>query len=463
MSTLPSVNLNALYAATGSGATGIDVAGAVAQILYARRATERQWQAQQSLINLQTAALTQLNSGASQLTARLDALQSPFGSLMASTVTSTEPAVITATAVGGTAPGNHVVTVQNLAAAAAWYSDAMTDSSTPFVSGSFDLTVGTGSSQTTKSIEVGNGVNTPADLVKFINGLGLGLTASVVNDANGVRVALTGNASGNANDFSVSPTPGTQTTNIFTRAATANNASLTVDGVPVSSESNSVAGVVDGVTLNLKSQAPGTSVVLSIGPDVASAQQAVGSFVSCYNTLIQQVNAQFAYDPVNQTSGPLGGDSTVRMLQSALLAAPGYSGGPVGFSTLRSLGITMNGDGTLAIDDGQLSSALQGNPPAVRTFFQGAALDGFAAGLKTALGTLADPSEGAFSVDLKSLSSDKSALQNHIDDFESYLANEQARLTDEYNRINIILLQLPQRQKQINAILGYTANGSNGQ
>src|SRR5271165_2765164 len=113
MSSLPSVNLNALYAAAGSTSSGIDVAAAVNQILTAERAPEQQWQAQQQLIAQQTAALNQLNSGASTLMNDLDALQSPIGPLMVSNVTSTQPGIITATAAAGTAPGSHVVVVQN--------------------------------------------------------------------------------------------------------------------------------------------------------------------------------------------------------------------------------------------------------------------------------------------------------------------------------------------------------------
>ena len=90
-------------------------------------------------------------------------------------------------------------------------------------------------------------------------------------------------------------------------------------------------------------------------------------------------------------------------------------------------------------------------------------MNGFAANLKSVLSTYADPSEGAFSVDLKSLSQETTDLQNQINDFEDYLSIEQARLTAQYNQANILLLQLPQQQKQINAILGYSANGSSGQ
>jgi hypothetical protein len=95
MSSLPSVNLNALYAAAGSSATGIDVAAAVNQILYAKRSSERQWQSQQSIIDRQTLALNQLNSQASSLMDALNVLQDPHGALANSSVSSTQTDIVT--------------------------------------------------------------------------------------------------------------------------------------------------------------------------------------------------------------------------------------------------------------------------------------------------------------------------------------------------------------------------------
>ena len=461
MSTLPSVNLNNLYAAFGSSASGIDVASAVSQILDADRACERQWQAQQSDIDQQTSALNQLSSLASSLSDKLNALQDPAGALMATNVTSTDSAVISATAAAGTPSGTHVVSVQNLATTASWYSDAVTSGSTAFTPGSFDLTVGSGSSQKTVTIVLGNGVNTPQDLANSVNGLNLGITASVITDAKGTRVAMVSTASGSAADFSIQPTD-TNAPNLFTRAATGNNASLTVDGVPISSASNTVSSVISGVTLNLKSQAPGSEVVLTVGPDTNSAAQAVNDFVTYFNALVHQVNSQFAYNATNQTSGPLSNDSMVRMLQSELLAAPSYSGVTGAFTTLGSLGVTMNDDGTLTADSAALSAALQNNPSAVQSFFQGTSSNGFAASLKSALDSFADPSDGSFTVDLKSLSNTRSGLQDQIDNYEDYLAGVQTSLTAKYNQANILLLQLPTLEKQIDALLGNNSNGSNG-
>jgi flagellar hook-associated protein 2 len=461
MSNLPSVNLNNLYAAFGSTASGIDVTSAVSQILDADRACERQWQSQQQFINQQASALNQLQSSASALSDDMDALQDPAGALMASNIKSTQPGVVTATAVAGTAGGTHVVTVQNLATTAAWYSEEVADSSSTFTAGNYQLTLGSGSGQKTISIAIGNGINTPADLASYVNGLKLGITASVITDANGSRVAMVSNNSGGASDFAIQLSDQASPADFFTRAATGANASLKVDGVPISSATNIVTGGIQGVTLNLNSQAPDSEVILTVGPDTSSAAQAINKFVSDYNSLINGVNSQFAYNSINETSGPLSGDSTVRLLQSSLLKAPSYSASSGAMATLGSLGIAMNDDGTLSVGSSTLYAALQNNPSAVQQFFQGASANGFAASVKNALSLFTDPGQGAFTVDLNSLKAENTDLQNHISDYEDYLSAVQTNLTNEYNQANILLLQLPAQQKALDAMLGNNTNGSN--
>ncbi len=461
MSTLPTVDLSALLSALGSTASGFNVSSTVSQIIYADRAPERQWQAQQQTLSQQYSAISQLNSSASSLTDSLSALQDPLGALAAKSTSSSQSNIVTATASGSAIPGSHVIVVQNQASTASWYSDAVAGSNTLYAVGSYDLTVGTGSSQKTAALDIGSGVNTPAQLVTYINGLKLGVTASLVTDSAGTRVALVSNSSGGASDFTIAPSSGNSSGSIFTRATTGTDAALTVDGIPIASATNTVTGAINGVTLNLAGQAPATEVTISVGADVSQASQAVNAFVSAYNSLLLQVNSQFVYNSVNQTSGPLSGDSMVRMLQSELLAAPSFSSDSGGIATLGALGITMNDDGTLSVDSATLSNAIQANPAAVQSFFQGTASNGFAANLTTAVNTFADPTDGAFTVDLKSLSDENTDLQNEINDFETYISNQQTRLTNEYNQADILLQQLPMQQKQIDAMLGNNSSGSN--
>jgi flagellar hook-associated protein 2 len=126
---------------------------------------------------------------------------------------------------------------------------------------------------------------------------------------------------------------------------TATNASLTVDGVPISSASNIVSGVVPGVTFTLTGASVGTQVSIGISPNTDDAIKATNDFVTAYNKIIGELNDGFAYNAGTKTGGVLSGDSSARMVQESLLSyATMNISGSGSISTLRSLGIDMNND-----------------------------------------------------------------------------------------------------------------------
>ncbi len=441
-----SINLSSLLSALGSSSSGIDVQSAVAQAIAADSAPMQQWENQQATLQTQTSAIQSIEGDITTLTDSLNALGDPAGALTSMSADSSNSSVVTASALAGTAPGNHVVVVNNLASTASWYSNSVASGDTQLAAGSFSLQVGSGQPTV---INIGGSVDTLNQLVSYINGLNLGVTANVVNDSSGSRLAIVSNTSGTAANFAISNASGLS----FTQAITGQDAALTIDGIPIDSASNSVTGAVSGVTFNLQSAAPGTEVDVSIAPDSSAAAQAVSSFVSAYNKVIGDVNTQYTVGSNNQ-EGPLGGDSALRMLQSILLGSGSYTA-TGSIQTLADLGITMNNDGTLSLDSSILDNAIQNNFSAVQNFLQGTASNGFVNSLNTQVSGLTDPVSGAFTVDLQSISNENNDLQDQINNFQTYLNNQQTQLTNEYNQADILLQQLPEEEAQINAELGY--------
>jgi flagellar hook-associated protein 2 len=441
------INLSSLLSALGSSSSGINVSSAVSQEMAALSAPEQQWESEQTTLQTQTSALNQIQTDVSSLETSLTALSDPAGALASMTATSSDTDVVQASAASGTAAGSHVVIVNNIASTASSYSNSVASSSTALPSGGFTIQVGSGPAT---QITIGSGVDTLDQLASYINTQNLGVTASVINDSSGSRLAIVSNNSGAANGFTISGATGLT----FTQASAGQDASLTVDGIPIDSASNTVTGAVNGLTLNLVGAAPGGQVTVTIAPDSNAVSQAITSFVSAYNTAIGDVNTQYTVNGSNQ-EGPLSGDSTVQMLQNMLLSAGGYSGGGNGVSTLEDLGISMNNDGTLTVDSSTLNNAIQNNFSAVQNFMQGASSNGFASFLGNQLNTLTEPATGAFTVDLQSISSENTDLQNQINTFQAYLNTQQTLLTAEYNQADITLQEIPQEQSQINAELGY--------
>jgi flagellar hook-associated protein 2 len=446
------INLSALLSALGSSSSGINVTSAVDAAMEAIEQPEVEWENDQATLQTQTSDLNSVETDVETLESSLTALSDPTGALASMSVTSSDTNVVQASAANGTAAGTHVVVVNNLATAASWYSNSVASSSTTLASGSFTLQVGSGTATT---IQIGSGNNTLTELASTINAQNLGVTASVVTDSSGARLAIVSSNTGSANAVAVSGASGLT----FTQASQGKDASLTVDGIPIDSASNTVTGAVSGLTLNLVGANSGEQVSVSIAPDASAVEQAINSFVSAYNTAIGDVNTQYTLNANNQ-EGPLAGDATIQMLQNSLLSAGSYSGGGNGVQTLGDLGITMNKDGTLTLDSATLDSAVQNNFSAVQNFLLGTSSNGFVSFLNTQLNQLTAAGNGAFTIDLQSIATQNTDLQTEINNFQPYLTQQQQKLTQEYNQADITLQEIPEEEAQINAELGYTPSSS---
>jgi flagellar hook-associated protein 2 len=277
------------------------------------------------------------------------------------------------------------------------------------------------------------------------------LNASVIQDANGARLAIVSNSSGAPGNLTLTGILH-QTNNTainFTQASAGVNAVLSVDSVPISSATNQVSNVINGVTLNLTAPTPaGTPASLTVSPDTASIINGINDFVSAYNTAITALNTQFAVNS-SGTAQPLEADGSLRDAQQQLLSAITYStSGTGGAVNLATLGINTNNDGTLSVDSGALSNALASNYSGVQSFFQ-AASSGFAQNLTTVLNNLNGPANGELTLDAQTYSQSSAALGTQITDLQSQLAVQTQNLTQVYSQVNTTLEELPLLQEQL--------------
>jgi flagellar hook-associated protein 2 len=312
---------------------------------------------------------------------------------------------------------------------------------------------------TTSTINTTSG-ETLSQVASDINGQSLGVTASVVSDSNGSHLQIV--STDGSTPFTISePAFG------FSQAVQGANASITVDGVPVSSTTNKVTGAIPGVTINLLGATSGSNISLTVGADTSSMSSAIGQFVTDYNSAIGLVDNEFTYSSGTSSQGVLSSDSTVRNLQQTLQSLLNYvatpaSGTTTSVSTLSSLGISINSDGSLSLDSGTLNDALTNSATDVQNFFMGSALNGFAANVTSQLGVYTNPGSGAFTVDLNSMTTSYNDLASQISDYESmYIANQQTLLTTMYSNAEAALEALPTKMSQIQAELGNNNNSNN--
>jgi len=436
--------------------SGFDVQSLADSMIQAASAPEQPWKDQQTTLSNETTALNSLSSDLGALNTNVESLSDVLGAFTQRVASSSDDAIVSASASSTAAAGQHTVTVTSLATKAVYYSNntSMASGDTQISGGSMTITVG-GKSQT---INIGGGTNTLNTIAASINGLGMGATASVVNTSAGAELAIVSNSTGKANDITL--TTSSDSALSFTKSSEGNDAVVNIDGVPTPSASNTISNVIPGVTLQLNGQHPDSPVTINVGGNTGAATQAINNFVSSYNQLTKDINAQFAYNAGTGTSGPLAGDSTVRMVQEELYQAiSGINVGASGTPTLGSLGITMNDDGTLSVDSSTLNAALSNQFSDVQTFFQDPT-QGLATQLQTLMNSLTDTTNGPFTVELQSISNMQTDLTNEISDFESRLADQRQALVAQLTQANEALQALPLQEAQINAELGIMPTSS---
>ncbi|MEW6667463.1 MAG: flagellar filament capping protein FliD [Thermodesulfobacteriota bacterium] len=152
------------------------------------------------------------------------------------------------------------------------------------------------------------------------------------------------------------------------------DATVVVDGVTVTDSSNSIDDVVAGVTLNLQMADAATTVTLRIDHDTDAVKEKIQGLLDAYNEVISYVNTQFSYDEESETTGGvLFGDGTLRSVKADIvsLLSEQIWGVNQKFSTMGLVGITMDNDLVLSIDEEELDGYLSTNFNDVMALFAG--------------------------------------------------------------------------------------------
>ena len=449
------ISFNATSLLNGNG---IDVASIVNAILAQQAGPVSIWQNEQTDLSTQAGLLAGLNNNLTNLAIAVQSLADTSGSLASLSASSSQPGILTASAQPTAATGTHQIVVSSLATTGTLYTDSLTNGETAFSAGDIQLQIG-GASGVTHDITITAGANdTLNTLATYINDQKWGVSATVVTDADGARLALSSQSSGAPGALAIT---NNSTGLHFNTPVGGTNASLTIDGVPYSSASNTVTGAISGVTLSLVSADPATAVQITVGPDTAQATSAINNFVNAYNTVINGINGQYIVNTGANKQGPLAADSALRSLQSSLFHdVTSSSSGNSGLVNLASLGIDMNNDGTLTVNQvatdthPSLANVLSANPGAVQSFFQNVSGTGFANVFKQDLANLTDSTIGILNVDIAGNLAQQKALGAQITNLQDRLTAQQKMLTQLYSQVNATLQAYPSLLATVTAVIG---------
>lgn len=457
----------ATISSPGVGTNGLDVKNIISQLVALEKKPLDTLKVQAATVNTKISAFGQIKSLVSTLSDAAGKLTSLTGWNGVST-TSSDPKFVSATAIGGTLPTTFSVEVQSLAKAQATASAALLPVGGALGAGTLRLELGqwsvapasfTPSSGQPVEISI-SASDKLSDVASKINGSGAGVTASILSDASGERLLLRSKSTGEESGFRLSVLEGADTdpqsagntdaTGLSRLVAGATvtqaaaNAKATVNGIAVSSGTNTFASTISGVTFKAE-QVTTAAIDITVGKDESVIQSNIDGFVKAYNAINQLLQDATKYDAKTNAAGLLQGDSTTVALQNSLRnAIQSVTTGGGAFKRLADVGITQQRGGDLAVDSAKLSKALASNPDDVKGLFRntgGGAADGIAVQLKALTANLLS-NDGFFKskddtlqLSLKRNSQDQARVNDKVNAFEK-------RITQRYNALDTQLSSL---------------------
>ena len=209
---------------------------------------------------------------------------------------------------------------------------------------------------------------TLAGIASSLNALS-GVSASIVKKAENSYSLLVRSETGADNALRLTVTPTTSGSTITALDTTsdnnnhqtvaASNAALTVDGISIARESNTIADLFEGYTLDLTTTTSSTFRV-SGALDTTTAYNQMQSFIDSLNSSRTKLNELTKTGSATTEAGPLNNDPVAAAVVKKLRSLT--NGALTGFGTsslyLSNLGVRTNLDGTLTLTKSSFENAL---------------------------------------------------------------------------------------------------------
>lgn len=337
-------------------------------------------------INTKSQAWTDISTRLSNLTSKLEALQDE-GTYGTKKVTSSDDASATVSGTADSMEGSYDLIIKKLATSskitgkvvtkadgtakistkdALGYSGKLTITNAAADGSDKPLTVEIDVKDTDSLKDIANAINSAKDPSDKEGTKSAGLKATIVNnqlvitsEEMGKRTLTIGGNLKDSLGFKDSKTVEGQ------------SAEFTLDGIDMTRNSNNPTDVVDGVTFNFKKADASKTITLGLTNDTDKELSAVKDFVSQYNSVMSFLSEKMDVgDPSksDNTTGALAGDSTLISLQSKLQSTV-LGGKSVNGVSASTLGLSVDRNGTLSLDETKFKAQLAKDPNAVKDFF----------------------------------------------------------------------------------------------
>lgn len=425
--------------------SGLDVNDIVTKLMEIERQPINNLTTKKSFINAQISAYGSLKSKVADFQTAMSNLNSPQ-KFQVFKATSGSESVFTTSVSSSAVAGNYNIEVVSLAQRDKIATQAYTDSNTIVGEGTLNISIGSESF----ALTIDSSNNTLAGIRDAINNASdnSGVSATIVTGDGGARLVLSSKETGldNALRISVTDSDGGNTDEtglsalaynpeggVEFRAAisSAQNAQIRIDGFDVSSNTNNIAGAIDGVTINAASIGSST---LSVTRDDEQILESVEAFAAAFNALRTEIN--------NQRKGQLEADSTLltleRQIFDVLNAGTSIEGSS--FSYLIEAGVSINKQGVMEVDSDRITDIMNTDFDSFTNLFA-SENGGFAAKLSTlADGWLAN--DGLIDSREDGLNTQVEGIDDQILRMEDRMISVEARIRAQFTALDTLVSSL---------------------
>lgn len=449
--------------------SGLDVNSIVTQIMQLERAPLTKLRGQISQTNTQISDMGKLKSAVSDLQTSARNLRSIDAFNVFSAKTGSAE-FFSATTSSTATPGTYNVTVDSIARAQSLASTQTFSSKTDAVATDNAQLAFTINGEV-KTVDISSGASL-TDIKDEINQAAIGVAATVVNTGSAAvpvyKLVLMSSQAGTAGQISsiqasvggdsavnggldfvefglTQPDPPAAQLPLMETKQAATDAQVTINGITLTSGSNSISDALDGVTLNLSKEG---STTLTIANDQEKINEKVQAFVDAYNKVYNMTKSL--------RSGSFKGDSTLLSVQSQLaevLQTPSASVAGSTYEYLSQIGIAIQKDGTLALDKTKFAAAMNADATTVKKLFTNTSDDGFMDRFNVTTGRMLDP-EGLLSTRTKGLEDRVKVYQRSADSMEQRLELREATIRAQYTALDSTVARMKNMSSFLSSRLG---------
>ncbi|MCZ6714022.1 MAG: flagellar filament capping protein FliD [Deltaproteobacteria bacterium] len=236
----------------------------------------------------------------------------------------------------------------------------------------------------------------------------------------------------------------------FTQQQNAQNARLALDPgageIDIEGPTNVFTDIIQGVSIEAL-QIGGQDITINVTTQTVTNADAIVTaiqdVVSAYNDVVSIMNEQAEVDPSTNRGGPLIGDSTLVTLKRQLSGIIASQIGSGNIDASIQIGIELDANGVLQLDESELRSELSASLDDVKSFFAGPG--SFADQLRAVADTFVDPIDGVLVTRIQGTTKTIAGLVSSIADAEERLVRVEENLVRQFSALERLVSNLQQQ------------------